>query len=546
MKTLVLDATTVLILAAGGVPVVAQTPAFGLPPTVLEVPAQTPAEVQPFQFEGNTVLTDAALAAAVADFAGEAASDAALSEIANEVVGFYRARGYHCRVEASADGGVVTLQITESRLGDLTITGLKRFSDGYIRKYFSDLKPGEVWSERDLDTALRIVQELQGMSYAYSVLSAGAEPGTTDIEVTAIESAAFSAAVEFDNFGSSYASRERLSERVRYDNPTGRGDAVALQVVHGLDPGDVLFGHLSYEFPITSRGTKLNAYVSAGDFEVGRDLALLGLSGESIAYGIGATHPLKRSRARSITAALGFDSADADFGMNLNTTCGGIIAQDLSKDRIRKLRAGIAIDDRDKGGEARNLLNVYVHQGLGGFLGGSENDAITSRAGADNSFTKFTVDFTRLQRLDDESYFAIKLSSQHSLDGLFSGEQFAIGGPDSVRGYPQSETLGDSGLIVSAEYRRSLKEAPRDDPEELRRRWLHDLQGVAFIDYGRADLKNPASGEQAGRDLTGMGVGFRANLKHDTFVRTDLGFALGDRPSVGGRFQPYVKVTKTF
>ena len=384
------------------------------------------------------------------------------------------------------------------------------------------------------------------MSYAYSVLSAGVEPGTTDIDVAVIESAAFSASIEFDNFGSSYASRERLSERLRYDNLTGRGDAVALQIVHGLDPGDLLFGHLSYEFPITSRGTKLNAYVSAGDFEVGRDLALLGLSGESLAYGIGATHPLKRSRARSITAALGFDSADADFGMNLNI-CGGVVAQNISEDRIRKLRAGIAVEDRAKGGEARNLLNVYVHQGLGGFLGGSENDAISSRTGADNSFTKFTVDFTRLQKLDDTSYFSIKLSGQHSLDGLFSGEQIAVGGPDSVRGYPQSETLGDSGFIVNAEYCRTLKEAPRNDPDELRKRWLHDLQGVVFIDYGHTDLKNPVAGEGRGvRDLTGIGIGFRANLKHDTKVRTDLGFAIGDGPSVGGRFQPYVKIIKTF
>lgn len=94
-------------------------------------------------------------------------------------------------------------------------------------------------------------------------------------------------------------------------------------------------------------------------------------------------------------------------------------------------------------------------------------------------------------------------------------EQFGLGGPDSVRGYLQSEYLGDEGYALSAEYRHSVY-AGKASRSQL----------VAFLDHGHASLKLPRVGEQASRTLRGVGAGVRLALGPHLNVRLDLGLPL--------------------
>jgi hemolysin activation/secretion protein len=95
-----------------------------------------------------------------------------------------------------------------------------------------------------------------------------------------------------------------------------------------------------------------------------------------------------------------------------------------------------------------------------------------------------------------------------------TAEQFAIGGPDSVRGYIQAEQLGDEGYFASMEFRRTLVQKPASN-----------LQALAFVDHGHVynELPTPFDGP---RTLTGAGVGARAVVDRNTSLRLDLGFPL--------------------
>jgi hemolysin activation/secretion protein len=94
-------------------------------------------------------------------------------------------------------------------------------------------------------------------------------------------------------------------------------------------------------------------------------------------------------------------------------------------------------------------------------------------------------------------------------------EQYAIGGPDTVRGFPQSEVFGDSGCRVSAELKATLFE------------WRKNLlQGVAFVDHGAAALKDPPTGHDARESLSGGGIGLRLSLGQWGLARFDLGFPM--------------------
>jgi hemolysin activation/secretion protein len=100
------------------------------------------------------------------------------------------------------------------------------------------------------------------------------------------------------------------------------------------------------------------------------------------------------------------------------------------------------------------------------------------------------------------------------------GEQFALGGPDTVRGYNQAELLGDNAYLVGAELRWSPF---LDDPDVF--------QVVTFIDHGGVGLRQLQPGDfPAGNHLTGCGFGIRWALAPKTNLRFDVGFPLTARP----------------
>ena len=98
----------------------------------------------------------------------------------------------------------------------------------------------------------------------------------------------------------------------------------------------------------------------------------------------------------------------------------------IAQDRVRKLRLGVALDHTDLSG--RTLVSFDLHRGLGENLGGmDDNSSLSSRsfAGADNDFTKLTIDLTRIQRLNARTLLIPRLYGQYAFDP--AGLQRAMG-----------------------------------------------------------------------------------------------------------------------
>lgn len=181
-----------------------------------------------------------------------------------------------------------------------------------------------------------------------------------------------------------------------------------------------------------------------------------------------------------------------------------------------------------------------MRQGLGSALGGmDEGDPLASRAGASSRFAKVAVGASRLQRLSERTFLSARLSGQLSSRSLVVGEQLALGGADSVRGYPLAEFLGDAGVQASLEVRHALRLSG----------WPTGLEGVqvsASVDYGRVSTKSPAPGQPSSEDIASLGLGAHLALSHGFGVRAELGYTLSERPSSRGRFQPWIEVSRKF
>ncbi len=98
-----------------------------------------------------------------------------------------------------------------------------------------------------------------------------------------------------------------------------------------------------------------------------------------------------------------------------------------------------------------------------------------------------------------------KAQGQLSDEPLVDSEQFSLGGQDTVRGYLESEVLGDDAVAGSVELR-SPPLAQYISPV------VSDWTVFLFSDGGEAKILNPLPEQQASFGLASVGVGTRVEL----------------------------------
>ncbi|MEW5854146.1 MAG: ShlB/FhaC/HecB family hemolysin secretion/activation protein [Myxococcota bacterium] len=477
--------------------------------------------------EGNSVLPESQLRAVLAPFEGKEASLEELREAARRVEQLYRDQGYFL---ASAlvpaqeiRDGRVRIQVLEGRVGEVRVEGNQAYSADFVRWYFAPATQRGVLHSGDLERALLILNDFEDLKVR-SVLSPGKAPGTTDVTLRVDDSDPIHVGVEYNNFGNRFVGEHRAGLSVAWGNPILEGDTLAVRSVFPFPTRQVQpFLQALYGFPVSQAGDRLNFFYASADTLVGEELAVLDIRGEADIYGIQYAYPLERRLSHRADLTCGFQLKDVKNSILGNLT--------LSQDRIRSLNVGYVARWLTEDGNT-GLSAVYT-QGLGTVLGGSPNsNPVASRAGSGNSFGRLNLDASHVHQLGQGNFLLLRASGQLTGQPLTVGEQFALGGPDSVRGYVQSEFLGDRGYTLSLEYRRSVL-----DDEAAR------LQLAAFLDHGGASLENPQPGEPLGRDFTGAGVGLRLGLGERFSGRLDFGFPIapgrnstGQSPVIYGQF----------
>jgi hemolysin activation/secretion protein len=116
-----------------------------------------------------------------------------------------------------------------------------------------------------------------------------------------------------------------------------------------------------------------------------------------------------------------------------------------------------------------------------------------------------------------------------SPNALVPGEQFGIGGANTVRGYLEREVVGDQGLVGSVELYAPQFEEPFGTPQSM-------LQFLAFVDAGKVWNHQAAwcVGTSTICPLASFGAGLRFELQ-TLQLRLDLAHALknGNSTSAG-------------
>lgn len=138
---------------------------------------------------------------------------------------------------------------------------------------------------------------------------------------------------------------------------------------------------------------------------------------------------------------------------------------------------------------------------------------------------------------------ALSVRGQQTLDDsrLIPQAEMALGGFYTVRGYPESASVGDNAVVASFEYRYHLPRQFKatENPSSVFGqpfRWAPSTNGAlpdwdlvlkAFVDYGYVSSNRPTAFEPD-EELLSAGVGAELLIKRYFSLRVDWGFALKD------------------
>lgn len=483
------------------------------------LPPSSPFEVKRIQLSGNTLFDIPTLHALVENSEGKTITLSDLGELAARITDYYHTHGYplaRAYIPAQTiEAGLVRIEIIEARYGKVKLDNHSRVVEPLLDATLSVLQSGQFIGQAGMDRILLLLSDVPGVEIS-ATLKPGETVGTSDLLVEAIPGPLVSGNLALDNYGNQYTGRKRAGATVNFINPFRHGDYISLG---GLTSGDGMnYARASYDVLLNGRGSHIGGSYSSMYYILGDTLASLNGHGTARVGSLWVRHPFMRSRDVNLYGQVQYDR------MMLRDH---IDASGIQTDRHLDIwTANLSGDDRDTflPGEAINTWSVVWASGRVIFdnAGAQSTDAQTGNTQA--GFSKWNVSFSRLQSVGQKNALFISFAGQLANGNLDSSQKLAVGGANSVRAYDMGAVSGDTGLLLTTEFRRDLGQL-----------WQGSFQSVGFVDTAHMTInKNVWGGGANSAILTGVGVGLSWMGPNRWSARTYIAKPVGSTPELTG------------
>ncbi|WP_343227411.1 ShlB/FhaC/HecB family hemolysin secretion/activation protein [Rhodanobacter sp. DHB23] len=450
-----------------------------------------------------------------------------LQGVADAITKRYRDAGFivataFLPAQTVGDDHVVHIQVLEGRIGRIIVKGNKRYRAGVIAAPAEKLR-GQALQKSAVDTALLYDRDLPGVSVT-STFQPGEQTGDTDLIMVAREAPRpFTVTLGGNNYGTAETGRYRAEAGITWNSPLGIGDSLDAKVDYALDPSQNVFGSLLYNIPTVVvpgldgvlGATRSELQINSGAF------AKLNVKGPSSSYFGGADWKFVNTDDLKMLGSLHLIREESKLEM------GGFNFA-LSDERFDLAELGFGLQHIDKRFNGVDVVQVAVRKSI------NDDSAVPDLISPDHSrsFLSERISYTRLQFLTKTQRLYFKFSGQYSNDVLVPLEQFAIGGPDSVRAYPIADALSARGYYASMEYHVDAPGFSNKTSPFHGRPWRELLEVETFLDYARGF---PVAEERATglRPVTYSGAGagfvFRLPFWHHLEFHLDGAVPLGSQ-----------------
>ena len=477
--------------------------------------------INEFIVRGNTVLDARAIERAVTPYLGPERTPQDVEAARDALQAVYQERGYQSVYvdvpEQQVVGGVVFLQVSETRVGRVDVTGARYNDPEALRERVPALQPGSV---PDFNRAQQELTELNRTArrQVIPLVRQGREAGMMDVELKVEDASPWRFGASLNNDRSQDTSSLRSVLSIGHDNLWQKGHTASLTFFTAPKaPGEARVWSGSYALPLAGpdwmlefSGYKSDSNVlSAGSTHV---------TGHGHSLGVKLSRTLPASGKWWHQLSVGIDFKKMDERVDI----AGMEAQyvPLKYAPITLGYSGFLQGERHQAG-----TGLQVVFGARGFLGyGSDTEAFDwKRYKADPSFVAVRLDLSDTLTVKSGAQWFGRFSAQLTDNPLVSSEQFAAGGMYTVRGYLSAEALGDYGALGTLEWRtRPMSLGP-----------LREGRVYAFLDGAWLKLYEPLPEMESEFSLGSIGVGGSFRLFNHVNLRLDYGYTLIDGPATG-------------
>jgi hemolysin activation/secretion protein len=346
----------------------------------------------------------------------------------------------------SGAGGIVYIQVNEMPVGRLRVHGSRYFDINEIKREAPSLAEGKL-----VDFA-QAQQDLIGLNQlpdrrVTPVIQAGVAPGTMDVDLNVKDTLPLHGSLELNNRYSTDSPSLRLDASLSYDNLWQMGQSIGGSVQ--ISPQDVskvqvYTGFYSIPVPdvdwlsFTLQGTKQNSNVST--------LGAVDVTGKGDILGLNTNFKLPTLGDYFQNFTFGIDYKDFDQAVRVGA------ATTATETPTIYVPLTLAYNGTIVGKNFLTDLALQLVFNLRG-IGSNATQFDNNRFDADGNFIYLRGDVAQTEDLPDDLQLFGKITGQVSDSPLINSEQFSVGGLDTVRGYLESEVLGDDGVVFNFEFR---------------------------------------------------------------------------------------------
>jgi hemolysin activation/secretion protein len=483
-------------------------------PGAAAAPSQKPAssqrfDIDDFAVQGADKLPEIDIEEAIYPFLGpnKSADDVEKARAALEKA--YHDKGFQTVSvsvpEQNAQRKVITLKVTELKVGRLRVKNSRYFDLDKIKDRAVSLKEGSVPNFNDVTKDIVALNQWPDRRVT-PALRAGVTPGTVDVDLNVEDTAPIHGTVEYNNRQSPSTTETRINATVHYDDlwQLGHSLSFSYQVApERPEDAEVFSGSYLARVPGVD-WLNILAYAVKSSSNVA-SVGGTNIIGPGQIIGGRAVITLPTLPNFFHTLSVGVDYKHFDQTVS--------IGSDGFSSPVTYYPVVASYSATFQGDKSTTQFNAALTDNLG-TLSSSPTDFDNKRFYASPSFTHLNLDASHTQELPQGFQLWGKVQGQLADGPLVSSEQLSVGGLDTVRGYLESEVLGDEGVVGNIELRSPdvgslLQKQVKDETGQGVPHFttFNEWRFFTFADAGVATVLHPLPEQQSQFQLWSYGVG---------------------------------------
>lgn len=399
-------------------------------------------DVMEYRVIGNSVLTNREIERVLYPLLGPNKTLKDVEAAKTALENFYHEHGYGTVFvdipPQRVTGGLVRLQVTEGRIESETIGGARYFAERDVLTALPGGQPGQVLQLSKLQQELTAVNTATPDRSVVPILKAGSEPGTVDLKLQVNDTLPLHGSLELNNQASLDTDPLRAIASVSYGNMFGRLDNFSFQYqTTPQQPDQVRVFAANYLIhPLASGLQPSLDYINSNSNVAA--VGTLGVLGKGEIMGARLAYPFSVAGDSNQSVTFGLDYKHFRNLINQNATTA--VDSPISYLNLSFAYAGLWHVDWHT-----TIFTVSANAGPR-HLVNSQSSFEAFRAEGNANYFYLRGDFSNDFKLPGSFVLHLRAAGQATAEPLITNENFSIAGVDGVRGYLESEVLGDEGL----------------------------------------------------------------------------------------------------